>query len=468
MIVTLTANPSLDRTVTLSDALRVGEVQSALSVREDAGGKGINVTRVLAGSGVATRAVLPLDADDPFAAVLRSAHVPVLAVPLPGVARANLTLTDREGVDHQDQPSGCDAHRRGCGDAHRRDRARVGRRRLARAGRVASAGPAEDFYVDVIAAVRAAGASAPARGRHVGAALRAVVERGTPDLIKPNDEELVELAGVALDAELPLPEAVLAVARELVPPASVPPSSRSAATAPCSSTPTAPGSAPSAHARAQHRRRGRQLAGRLLLADVAGAAPDERVRSGIRYGSAAAALPGTQAPTPTDLLPGDVPVRSLALKTHPEPKRPLEVTVSEIITPALVSLDESLGTDKRAVIDALAARVAAAGRATDAAALAADAWKREQTDETGLPGGIAIPHAKSAAVREATLAFARLKPGVDFGADDGPADLVFLIAAPDTAAEEHLAVLSQLARASCARTSPPGCAPPRPRSVVAS
>ena len=120
--------------------------------------------------------------------------------------------------------------------------------------------------------------------------------------------------------------------------------------------------------------------------------------------------------------------------------------MSEIITPALVSLDAPLGTDKRAVIDALAARVAATGRASDAAALAADAWKREQTDETGLPGGIAIPHAKSAAVREATLAFARLKPGVDFGADDGPADLVFLIAAPDTAAEEHLAVLSQLAR----------------------
>lgn len=121
--------------------------------------------------------------------------------------------------------------------------------------------------------------------------------------------------------------------------------------------------------------------------------------------------------------------------------------MSDIITPALVSLDARLGSDKRAVIEALAARVAAAGRASDAAALAADAWKRELTDETGLPGGIAIPHAKSAAVREATLAFARLAPGVDFGAGDGPADLVFLIAAPDTAAEEHLAVLSRLARA---------------------
>lgn len=120
--------------------------------------------------------------------------------------------------------------------------------------------------------------------------------------------------------------------------------------------------------------------------------------------------------------------------------------MTEIITARLVSLDEPLGTDKRAVIGALAARVAGEGRAGDAAALAADAWAREEKDETGLPGGIAIPHAKSTAVSQATLAFARLAPGVDFGAPDGAADLVFLIAAPDTAAEEHLAVLSKLAR----------------------
>ncbi len=120
--------------------------------------------------------------------------------------------------------------------------------------------------------------------------------------------------------------------------------------------------------------------------------------------------------------------------------------MSDTITPALVSIDEHLGDDKQAVIRSLAARVAAEGRATDAERLAADAWAREQKDETGLPGGIAIPHAKSPAVVKASLAFARLKPGVAFGAPDGPADLVFLIAAPDTAAEEHLAVLSKLAR----------------------
>ena len=116
------------------------------------------------------------------------------------------------------------------------------------------------------------------------------------------------------------------------------------------------------------------------------------------------------------------------------------------ITPELVSLDVELGADKAAVIKALAARVVAQGRATDANALYEDAWAREQKDETGLPGGIAIPHAKSAAVTQPSLAFARLKPGVDFGASDGPADLVFLIAAPADAAEAHLAVLSKLAR----------------------
>ncbi|MFG6401704.1 fructose-specific PTS transporter subunit EIIC [Microbacterium sp. P04] len=120
--------------------------------------------------------------------------------------------------------------------------------------------------------------------------------------------------------------------------------------------------------------------------------------------------------------------------------------MSRIITPELVSLDVSLGDDKADVIRALAERVVASGRARDAGELFDDAWARELKDETGLPGGIGIPHARSASVTEPTLAFARLTPGVDFGAPDGPADIVFLIAAPAGADEAHLAVLSQLAR----------------------
>ncbi|WP_430647795.1 PTS fructose transporter subunit IIABC [Agromyces sp. GXS1127] len=117
-----------------------------------------------------------------------------------------------------------------------------------------------------------------------------------------------------------------------------------------------------------------------------------------------------------------------------------------VIDQRLVSLDEPIGADKAAVIRALAAAVVAAGRATDTDALFADAWAREEKDSTGVPGGIAIPHAKSDAVTEPTLAAARLPEGVDFGSFDGPADLVFLIAVPTASTQDHLAVLSTLAR----------------------
>ncbi|SET87192.1 PTS fructose transporter subunit IIABC [Geodermatophilus poikilotrophus] len=119
----------------------------------------------------------------------------------------------------------------------------------------------------------------------------------------------------------------------------------------------------------------------------------------------------------------------------------------DLITPDLVALDADLGSDKTTVVRRLAGLVAGAGRATGADALADDALAREAQAATGLPGGIAIPHCRSAAVTEASLAFARLDPAVDFGAPDGPADLAFLIAAPAHGDADHLTLLTALARA---------------------
>jgi PTS system fructose-specific IIC component len=118
----------------------------------------------------------------------------------------------------------------------------------------------------------------------------------------------------------------------------------------------------------------------------------------------------------------------------------------ELITSGLVSLDSPLGATKNDVIRSLAARVVAEGRATDADALAADALEREGKSSTGMPGGIAIPHCRSAAVTVPSLAMARLAPTVDFGASDGGADLVFFIAVPEGADQAHLALLAKLAR----------------------
>ncbi|MFG2574500.1 fructose-specific PTS transporter subunit EIIC [Streptomyces sp. NPDC048481] len=119
--------------------------------------------------------------------------------------------------------------------------------------------------------------------------------------------------------------------------------------------------------------------------------------------------------------------------------------MSDMITADLVDLDLSAPT-KEAAARSLAERMAALGRVTDLEGFLADVAAREAQMPTGLDGGIGIPHCRSAHVTEPTLAFGRSTAGIDFGAADGPADLVFLIAAPAGADDAHLTILSSLAR----------------------
>jgi PTS system fructose-specific IIC component len=125
----------------------------------------------------------------------------------------------------------------------------------------------------------------------------------------------------------------------------------------------------------------------------------------------------------------------------------MSTAVQPIINTDLVLLDVDAGTDKESVISRLVHRLADAGRTTDTEGLTAATMAREEQSATGLPGGIAIPHCRSPYVDTASIGFARLKPAVDFGAFDGPADLAFLIAAPEGGGTEHLKLLSSLARA---------------------
>ncbi|MFG2520671.1 fructose-specific PTS transporter subunit EIIC [Streptomyces sp. NPDC048527] len=119
--------------------------------------------------------------------------------------------------------------------------------------------------------------------------------------------------------------------------------------------------------------------------------------------------------------------------------------MSEMITADLVDLDLSADT-KEAAARALAERMVARGRVTDLDGFLADVAAREAQMPTGLDGGIGIPHCRSEHVTEPTLAFGRSADGIDFGAPDGPADLIFLIAAPAGADDAHLTILSSLAR----------------------
>ncbi|AEI11414.1 MULTISPECIES: PTS sugar transporter subunit IIA [Cellulomonas] len=116
-----------------------------------------------------------------------------------------------------------------------------------------------------------------------------------------------------------------------------------------------------------------------------------------------------------------------------------------LITPGLVALD-LVAADRDEVTRHLADLLVAEGRVTDAAGFLDDVRAREAQMPTGMPGGVGLPHARSAHVTAPSLVVGRLAQGVDWGAPDGPATLVFLIAAPATGDADHLQILAALAR----------------------
>lgn len=118
--------------------------------------------------------------------------------------------------------------------------------------------------------------------------------------------------------------------------------------------------------------------------------------------------------------------------------------VTDLLTAATVNLDLK-STTKKDVLDELAATLDKAGKLNDLAGYRAALDKREEQSTTGIGDGVAIPHSKTPAVKEAAIAFGRSKEGVDFQSLDGqPAHLFFMIAATDGANATHLEALSTL------------------------
>lgn len=116
------------------------------------------------------------------------------------------------------------------------------------------------------------------------------------------------------------------------------------------------------------------------------------------------------------------------------------------LTTDLIDLDHE-PTTKQEAIEQLLDLAVDAGRVNDREQALADLRKREEEATTGVGMGIGIPHAKSAAVNEPTIAFTRSAEGIDFDSmDDEPATLIFMLLVPEEGGQEHLAMLSSLSR----------------------
>ncbi|MDP9831212.1 1-phosphofructokinase [Kineosporia succinea] len=193
MIITLTPNPSLDKTLQIP-RLERGAVVRASGGRVDAGGKGVNVSRALAAHGLASTAVLPLGgaAGARLAELLDLAGVPARVVTVAGEPRVNVTVAEPDGVTTKINEPGPALS---LSEVSEMVDAVVGLVSpgtwVAGCGSLPSGVP-DSFYADLVPRLRDLGA-------HVvvdtsGPALRAVLAAG-PDLVKPNLEELVEAVG---------------------------------------------------------------------------------------------------------------------------------------------------------------------------------------------------------------------------------------------------------------------------------
>ncbi|MFB6076972.1 MAG: PTS sugar transporter subunit IIA [Candidatus Nanohaloarchaea archaeon] len=122
-------------------------------------------------------------------------------------------------------------------------------------------------------------------------------------------------------------------------------------------------------------------------------------------------------------------------------------SLDDIIDPGLVDLDVAAGS-KQEAIDHLLEMLSDAGRVDDPGQARADVLEREEEATTGVGMGVAIPHAKTAAVDEPVVGFIRSEDGVDFDAVDGtPATLIFMLLFPEDASKGYLKTLSTLSRA---------------------
>jgi len=320
MIVTVTPNPSLDRTVTLATPLTRGAVHRVNSVTSEPGGKGVNVARALALASVDAVALLPASGNDPMVTALQGIGVPFRCVPITSPVRTNITVTELDGTTTKINEPGA-----------RLDEATVDaltRSVVANAEHASwvvmsgslPPGMPESWYADVVArlAPYPCKVAVDTSDRPL-AALVDAFDRAAPDLIKPNAEELAGVIGFApqaLEAALAQgdPGPVVAAARQLLDRGvgAVLATLGAAGAVLVDDTGSWLATPPPMVPRSTVGAGDSSLAG-YIRADVAGAEPAQRLQMAVAYGTAAAALPGSALPTPSEVDLEDVVVTSLPL-----------------------------------------------------------------------------------------------------------------------------------------------------------
>jgi 1-phosphofructokinase len=313
VILTLTPNPSEDRTVALAGRLERGAVIRAAGSSSQAGGKGVNISRACVSAGIPSIAVVPAPPDDPFVHELLAAGIDCRPVATRGPLRVNITISEPDGTTtklNSPGPTVTPALLGELGEALRRRAAAADW--VVLAGSLPPGAPAE-WYADLVVTLRATGGRVAVDTSD--APLRALVDRlpgAAPHLMKPNGEELASFTGADPELLERDPAAAAAAARTLV----------DAGVETVLATLGAHGavlvngdgawhaSPPPTDVVSTVGAGDSSLFG-YLLGELRQQPPADRLALAVAYGSAAAGLPGTTIPQPQHVRPDLVTVRAL-------------------------------------------------------------------------------------------------------------------------------------------------------------
>ncbi|MGH3373041.1 MAG: 1-phosphofructokinase family hexose kinase [Nocardioidaceae bacterium] len=314
MIVTLTPNPSVDRTVALTSSLERGAVLRAESVISQAGGKGVNISRAAVSAGVPTIAVLPAEKDDPYVLELLRDGIDCRPEPPVGPVRVNITITEPDGTTTKINSPGAAATAESLARLEQALHQRAQQADwVVLAGSLPPGAP-DSWYADLVDDL--SGTTARVAVDTSGAPLAALAAStgSAPQLMKPNGEELASLTGgdpdeiesdpaaAARAAAVLVDRGVGAVLATLGGSGAVLVTDQGAwhATPPPTIVVSTVGAGDSS------------LFG-YLLGHLRGDDPAGCLRLAVAYGSAAAGLPGTTIPAPHHTRPELVEVRELEL-----------------------------------------------------------------------------------------------------------------------------------------------------------
>ncbi|MBB3677719.1 1-phosphofructokinase family hexose kinase [Modestobacter versicolor] len=319
-VVTLTANPSLDRTLDLPGPLERGTVTRLGPSHTEPGGKGVNVSRAIAAAGVDVVSVLPAADDDPVVRALQALGLRLASVPIGTPVRTNYTLTEPDGTTTKLNEPGArlDATALAALEAAVHEHA-VGARWVVLSGSLPPGAPL-DWYATLVRSLRSTGARIAVDTSEAPLlALLAAGPDAVPDLLKPNTEELAQLAGLPEEAVTGDPATALAAVAALHDRGVAEVLLTLGGEGAVLSTAEGVWSArpPEITVRSTVGAGDSSLAG-YVLADLAGLDPAGRLRNAVAYGSASAALPGSAVPTPAQADPAAVTVTP-GLTGHPAP-----------------------------------------------------------------------------------------------------------------------------------------------------